>query len=108
MPRTVPKDIYNAISKNAIILDDSISHNGEMDFLIDLLKAVGPNGLKNEEYSSFYLKIADTLGKIREEGIWDSRTILQESLLLREYAKNLDDQVEKSQIILQAKDLENS
>lgn len=86
-------------------LDDYISHNSEMDFLIDLLKAVGPNGLKSEEYSSFYLKIADTLGKIREEGIWDSRTILQESLLLREYAKNLDDQVEKSPIILLAKDL---
>lgn len=86
-------------------VDEYVSNYNELNFLVDLLKAIGPNGKKNKEYLPYYNQIAEALKLLREDGIWDSRTILQESLFLREYAKSLRVKSEKYEIIVQAKEL---
>lgn len=65
----------------------------------------GPNGKKNKEYLPYYNQITEALKTLRENGIWDSRTILQESLFLREYAKNLNVKTQKYEMIVQAQEL---
>lgn len=78
------------------------SHS-EMDFLVDLLKAIGPNGRKREVYREYFKEIAEALHHLRSEGISNSRTVLQEATLLREYAK--EHETEKTSILKQAQRL---
>jgi len=64
--------------------DDS-SDNIEIDFAVELLKNVGPNGPSPYYYSPFYVDISKALTELREErGVINSRLMLQEATLLRE------------------------
>ncbi|OAB40901.1 DEAD/DEAH box helicase family protein [Paenibacillus glacialis] len=61
----------------------------ELVFMVELLKAIGPN---NEEqvykYRSYYKRISETLEFLRTEyEIYNQRTIIQETTYLREFVK---------------------
>ena len=98
-------DIIKKIILEIRDADGYVSNYNELNFLVDLLKAIGPNGKKNKEYLPYYNQITEALKTLRENGIWDSRTILQESLFLREYAKNLNVKTQKYEMIVQAQEL---
>lgn len=71
----------------------------ELDFIIELLKKIGPNG-ESSSYSDFYNKIYDKLRQIRiENGISNTRTVLQESSYLREHFKQNSSDYESSNIV---------
>lgn len=61
--------------------------NPEVQFAVDLLRNMGPNGQDPEAYVSSFLELAKCLHQLREErGMENSRLLLQEASLLREYA----------------------
>lgn len=87
---------------------DYLSSKTELDFLIDLLKSVGPNGKNRNEIFSDYNKIAQEIAILREkENIYDARTILQEAFYLREHAKTLPDDkmIERENFLIGAQDI---
>ena len=60
----------------------------ELHFMIDLVKSIGPNGVKPEYYQEYFSQLAECLSRIREEhGLDNPRLMLQESMLFRESAK---------------------
>lgn len=61
----------------------------ELDFLVKLLKAIGPNGqADSQNYGSYFGVLAQAVGALRKEyGIYNERTILQEASFVREYMK---------------------
>jgi hypothetical protein len=60
----------------------------EVDFAVDLLRNVGPNGPKESYYKPYFQTLASCLRALRTEaGTRHPRLLLQESLLLREAAK---------------------
>lgn len=62
-----------------------------IDFVVSLLKAFGPNGEKTGRYKRFYLRISRKLKNIREKGIDHLRLVLQEVSFIREYIKESED-----------------
>lgn len=61
----------------------------ELKFLVELLKAIGPNGNADiSNYQDYYLQIARTVRELRvHEGVYNSASILQEATYVREYFK---------------------
>lgn len=76
-------NIINHIEIKAANNDD----DNEIEFLIKLLKAIGPSSIEQgAKYGEYYLDISQNLTDLREQkGIIDSRIILQEAYFLREY-----------------------
>lgn len=67
-------------------------YQDELNFIIELLKSIGPN---NEEqafkFKNYYLDISIAISRLRtEHGIYNYRTIIQETTYLREFIKNTD------------------
>jgi hypothetical protein len=63
----------------------------ETRFLIDILRAVGPDGKFGTRYSQNYADIARALTELRtRHGVKNARLILQESALRRAYVKRSD------------------
>lgn len=62
----------------------------ELNFLVTVLKAIGPNGMTDcGELRDYYKEIAETVKYLRIEcGIYDTSTILQEASYMREHFKN--------------------
>lgn len=79
----VIKHIVSCV-RESIYFDTSHS---EMNFLVEFLRAIGPNGRRREDYKEYFKDIADAIEKLRSTGITNSRIVLQEATLLREYAK---------------------
>lgn len=67
----------------------SIVTDKEIYFLIELLKAIGPNsGSDKFSFKDYYLVIAEAVQKLRvENGVFNEGTILQEASYVREYFK---------------------
>lgn len=62
------------------------NHEPEIQFIASLVNNIGPNGQDGIHFLTYYLDIARTLRKIREEnGVVDPGLMLQEASLLREY-----------------------
>lgn len=64
----------------------------ELQFVIDLIQSMGPNGRKPQYYQIHFIRLAECLEKMRIiNGITNPRILLQESMLFRESAKLNDD-----------------
>lgn len=73
------------------IHDDNYQEGSEIQFAIDLLHALGPNGQDPIKYSPYFLELSKILTKIREQrGIASPRLMLQEASLIREAVSWLD------------------
>lgn len=60
----------------------------EIDFAVDLLRFLGPNGQNAAYYAPHFERLAQSLSDLRAEtGLRNTRLLLQESVLLRESAK---------------------
>jgi hypothetical protein len=60
----------------------------EVNFAVDLLRFLGPNGPKPEYFRPHFVTLADCLGALRtNSGLKNVRLLLQESVLLREAVK---------------------
>ncbi len=58
----------------------------EIQFAVDLIRCVGPNGEDSSYYAPYFLELSKTLTKLREErGVINPRLMLQEATLLREW-----------------------
>jgi hypothetical protein len=69
--------------------DDNSFDNSEVQFAVDLVRSMGPNGLNPTYFASCFRDISETLSKLREErGIQNPRLMLQEATLLRETVVN--------------------
>lgn len=59
--------------------------NPEVQFAVDLIRSMGPNGRHIQYFSPYFRDLSETLGKLRNErGMQNSRLMLQEATLLRE------------------------
>lgn len=66
-------------------ISDRAADNDELQFTIDLVRSVGPNGHDAPYFQSFYQDISKTLTFLRtEKSITHPRLMLQEAYLLRE------------------------
>lgn len=75
---------------NKLLLEINQNYDVEIQFAVELLKSIGPNSkLNGQDLSRFipyYLKLSESLRKLREErGIKNPRLMLQEATLLREF-----------------------
>lgn len=74
------------------LIKDVISNvsDKETDFLVELLRAIGPNGTRESDvYKAYYGVIAAEVTKLRTEGgVFSEGTILQETSYIREYFKD--------------------
>ncbi len=73
-----------------LILEVKESHesfdNIEVQFAVDLIQSIGPNGQDAGYFAPYYPELSETLKKLREErGVQNPRLMLQEATLLREY-----------------------
>ena len=60
------------------------SRRDERQFLLDLLRHLGPDGIRGERYQSAYVKVACALTKLRKKhGTVDARLMIQESTFRR-------------------------
>lgn len=72
----------------------------EVDFGVDLLRFLGPNGPKPKYYEPHFVTLADCLGALRSNsGLRHVRLLLQESVLLREAAKIDNDQATSHRLL---------
>ena len=72
----------------------------EVDFGVDLLRFLGPNGPKPKYYEPHFVTLADCLGALRtNSGLRHVRLLLQESVLLREAAKIDHDQAASHRLL---------
>lgn len=62
----------------------------ELRFLVELLKAIGPNGGDDTKiYAPFYPEVASAVSDLRDnKGVYNAASILQETSYIREYFKN--------------------
>ncbi len=74
------------------IRDGSISYeNVELNFGMELLKSLGPNGANPQAYLPYFRNISDILRKLRtERGVINSRLMLQEAFFVREFVIKSD------------------
>ena len=62
------------------------ANNLEVQFAVNLLHNVGPNGPDSYYFSQYYLELSNTLKKLREErGVQNPRLMLQEATFVREF-----------------------
>lgn len=62
--------------------------NNEVEFAVDFIKSIGPNGQDPGYFAPFYRELSETLKTLREEcSVQNPRLMLQEATLLREYVK---------------------
>src|SRR6266404_761740 len=63
----------------------TIFENPELQFVVDLIRNIGPNGVEANFFAPYYQDLSETLRHIREDrGIQHPRLMLQEASLLRE------------------------
>lgn len=88
------KDTLKLISEVTAKFDDfNLNQNyesmgSEVNFMVELIKAIGPNS-DVHSFEKSYEEIAGALSKKRLEGIKNTSTIIQESMLYREAAKKI-------------------
>lgn len=64
------------------------SYESEVEFIVDFIKSIGPNGQDAFYFAHYYRELSETLKKLREEySLQNPRLMLQEATLLREYVK---------------------
>lgn len=94
------------------IRENNFSDSIEIQFAVDLVRSIGPNGQEPQLYSQYFQEISKILKELREErGIVNTRLMLQEATLLREYVSwcnktalplpNLMDILDQAESILQ-------
>lgn len=60
--------------------------DSEIEFLVSLLRGIGPNGPEERRYKDGYRDISASLRRLRDDaGVQSSRLMLQEATLLREW-----------------------
>lgn len=63
-------------------------NEAEVQFAVDLVRAMGPNGQHAYYFAPVFLELAEALRESREtKGVANPRLVLQEATLLREWAK---------------------
>lgn len=71
-----------------LVLEVNGSYESEVEFVIDFIKSIGPNGQDGLYFALYYRELSETLKKLREEfSVQNPRLMLQEATLLREYVK---------------------
>jgi len=72
----------------SVVEEKSYYRSVEVDFCINIVKSFGPNGSKQSQYEDFYLEISQSIGAlIKNKKIKNSRLMLQQSNLCREYGR---------------------
>ena len=85
-------EIEYATKLLAQVRSSFITGQREIEFAVELLRHVGPNGFKAAYYADHFVTLADCLTKLRvDSGLKNVRLLLQESLLLREAGKKQSD-----------------
>lgn len=70
-------------------ISDWVESGSEMEFIIELLRAIGPNGNEAEYFTPYFGEIANILTEYRvKRGVRQPRIMFQEAIFLRETAKN--------------------
>lgn len=79
----------------------------ELNFLVTLLKAVGPNGTADcGDIKYYYKEIAEEVKRLRVDcGVYDASTILQEASYMREYFINSNDRVNDIKTLTDAQEV---
>ncbi|ABW68889.1 P-loop NTPase [Desulfosudis oleivorans] len=81
----------------------TLFQNAEIQFAVELVQNIGPNGRNPIFYDDYLRDISDALKELREiRGITNPRLMLQEIMFLREYAKKQDNNKEKRVVLLEA------
>lgn len=72
----------------------------ELRFLVELLKAIGPNGDDDTKiYAPFYPQLASSVGELRDKkGVYNAASILQETSYIREYFKDSSIEIKQKYI----------
>ncbi len=79
---------------------DRLFEQQELQFAIDLIRSMGPNGKKPQYYRSYFSQMAECLEEIRTQGgVASPRLMLQESMLYREAAKLPDEQENQDRML---------
>jgi hypothetical protein len=74
------RQLIAEVRDSAIVLE-----NPELQFVVDLIRNVGPNGREATHFSPYFQDLSETLRHVREDrGIQHPRLMLQEATILRE------------------------
>lgn len=69
-----------------LVLEIKGNSDSEVQFAVELIRSIGPNGLDSSRFIQYYLELSKVLKALREErGVQNPRLMLQEATLLREY-----------------------
>ncbi len=84
---TAQQEVAFAENLIQVMRDDDFSDEGqEVQFVVDLVRNMGPNGPASQYFSPHFLKLSGALGALRtERSIQVPRLMLQEAVLIREY-----------------------
>lgn len=91
--------IICSMIKSASMSGEDNNSYKDLDFIVDLVRSVGPNGQEGEKYQKFYSDIADALEAQRLNGIYNDRIVLQEVMFRRESIRVLEDLADKLKIV---------
>jgi hypothetical protein len=84
-------EIEYAIRLLSNVRSSFVTGSREVDFAVEFLRSIGPNGLREEYYRPHFVQIAACLRDLRtNRGVRHVRLLLQESAFLREAAKTSD------------------
>ena len=71
---------------------EAVTNNPHIQFVVDMVRAMGPNGPSPTYFRSYYEQLASALQTLRQEhAVRTPRLMLQEATLLREAVKGHDD-----------------
>jgi hypothetical protein len=93
-------EVDYAINLISAVQSDRLFEQQELQFAIELIQNVGPNGRKPQYYEQYFIKIAQCLENVRTKGgIVHPRLMLQESMLFRESAKSRYSENERIELL---------
>ncbi len=98
-------EIICSMIKSASVSNEDNNSYKDLDFIADLVRAIGPNGQAKEEYQKFYSQIADVLKEQRNNGIYNDRTVLQEVMFRRESIRVLECNEDKLAKVKEAEEI---
>ena len=88
----VTNSSYVNVEERVFLIQEIINlvSRKELRFLVELLKAIGPNGDDDTKiYAPFYPQLAASVGELRDKkGVYNAASILQETSYIREYFKD--------------------
>jgi len=104
-----PFEVEYATKLLSAVQIDSLFERQELQFAMDLIQSMGPNGRNPQYYQSCFAKIAECLEEIRTQGgVAHPRLMLQESMLYREAAKLSDEQENKDRMLKKSEKVSRS